>query len=293
MIGPYVLHGPTGTAVKHPALVGVNSDSRFINYLAWFESCQGSRLKLSSDSLALFPSMLPYPEALLPAGTEVGTEEVLTWWTKAFLNAFIAWGNFVTLGCPSSGSSAYEPRVGHRSMGSIRVFTDRLLGEMREFVCLDLVLGKLGCEGKRATVEQLLAQVSCIGGACYMSEPVGRSLPSTAFSVSASRVAIPEVAGTVDPLQWLEPERAQIVANLDQLRLPEPLWEDIVVACHRVSEEDEPALARKLLETGIAVLMPEQDQRNHASFKVGRPSLRSLLYSNATQAQPISSGFGG
>ncbi|CAE7383354.1 unnamed protein product, partial [Symbiodinium microadriaticum] len=218
-----------------------------------------SRLELSSESLALFPSMLPYPEALLPAGTEVGTEEAITWWTKAFLNAFIAWGNFVTLGCPTSGSSAYEPRVGHRSMESIRVFTDELLGEMREFVCLDLVLGRLGCEGKRATVEQLLAQVSCTVGACYMSEPVGGSLPSTALPVTASRVAIPEVAGTVDPLQWLEPERADIVANLDRLRLPEPLWEDIVVACHRVPEEDEPALARKLLETGMAVLIPEQD----------------------------------
>ena len=259
MIGPYVMHVPTSTAVKHPGLVGVNSDTNFIKYLAWFESCQGSRLELSSESLALFPSMLPYPEALLPAGTEVGTEEVITWWTKAFLNAFIAWGNFVTLGCPTSGSSAYEPRVGHRSMESIRVFTDELLGEMREFVCLDLVLGRLGCEGKRATVEQLLAQVSCTVGACYMSEPVGGSLPSTALPVTASRVAIPEVAGTVDPLQWLEPERADIVANLDRLRLPEPLWEDIVVACHRVPEEDEPALARKLLETGMAVLIPEQD----------------------------------
>ncbi|CAE7669804.1 osm1 [Symbiodinium sp. CCMP2592] len=218
-----------------------------------------TRLELSSDVTALFPSMLPYPEALLPAGAEVGSDQVVTWWSKAFLNAFIAWGNFVTLGCPGSDGSAFEPRVGHRCVEAIRAFSDELLGEMREFVSLELVLGELGCEGKRASVQQLLDQVAGRAGASYVIEPTDGGLPSTALPVVAERLAIPARAGQVDPCDWLAADRAAVVNNLEKLRLPEPLWEDVVVACHRVAPEEEPALARRMLETGMAALVPEAD----------------------------------
>ena len=259
MIAPYVLHESVGVNVKHPLLMGWNSDSKFLHYVSWFECVQGSRLELSSDSFALYPAMLPYPDALLSASVVVGSDEAVTWWIKAFLNSFVAWNNFVTLGCPAPNGSAYEPRVGHRSMEGIRVFTDGLLGEMREFVSLDLVLGRLGCEGKRASIEQLLAQVSSKAGACYMSESASGGLPSVALPVVSDRLAIPRKAGEVDPVEWLEPSRAKVVANLEKLRLPEPLWEDIVVACHRVEPAEEPALAQTLLDTGMAVLVPEAD----------------------------------
>ena len=250
--------------MKHPALVGNNSTSDFLSYLTWFESCQGLRLDLSSDSIALFPSMLPYPEALVPTGKEVGSEEAISWWIKTFLNAFVAWGNFVTLGCPSPGGSAYEPRVGHRSMEGMRVFTDELLGEMREFCCLDLVLGRLGCEGKRGSIEQLLERMASTSHACYGAVPVLGEFASVALPVVADRVAVPEEAGKVDPLKWLDPDRGEVVANLPDLRLPEPLWEDVVLACHRVAPEDEPDLARRLLETKMATLVPEADlPRDH------------------------------
>ena len=54
--------------------------------------------------------------------------------------------NFVSLGCTGSDGRAVEPRLGHRCVEAIRAFTHELLGEMREFISLELVLGELGCE---------------------------------------------------------------------------------------------------------------------------------------------------
>ncbi|CAE7273945.1 rluB [Symbiodinium sp. CCMP2592] len=63
------------------------------------------------------------------------------WWSRAFVNTFVAWGNFVTLGCPAEGASAYEPRVSYRCAAEARAFALELLGEVEEFATLDLVLG--------------------------------------------------------------------------------------------------------------------------------------------------------
>ena len=115
----------------------------------------------SGDDVPLFPCVLPYPEVLLieAAGSEFEAGLI---WAKQQLNCFVAWSNYVILGCPEAPC---EPRVTYRCLDEARAFADRLLSEVIEFASLDLVLGRLHCEGKRAAVEALLLQVQGLAGA--------------------------------------------------------------------------------------------------------------------------------
>jgi len=108
--------------VQHPILASRTLNSSFHDYFVWFEGVQGHRLERSGTHVPLFPCMLPYPDAVVTEGETMGEGQVCEWWSRAFVNTFMAWGNFVTLGCPRPGGSAYEPRVGYLS---IRAFADK------------------------------------------------------------------------------------------------------------------------------------------------------------------------
>ena len=146
------------------------------------------------------------------------------------------------------------------SLDEARLYAGKLLADMEQFATPDLVLGHLQCEGKRATVEALLRSVQGLAGACYSDHVFqADSSTSTALPVTSKRVAMPEEAGLVDPLAWLPPDQAEVAANLDELWRELRLWEDICKACHRVPQEEEAELAEKLLSTGVAVRVAEDD----------------------------------
>ena len=204
----------------------------------------------SGNDMPLFPAVLSFPEAAFVEAV-VGDDQALLWWSKAFVNTFVAWSNFVVLGCPGPGSSVLEPRVFYRA--DVQQFSEKLLGEVVEFVSVELVFGSLGCSGKRSVLEEMLRLN-------FASYGVGQvPAPSGALAVDADRVAVPESAGAVDPLEFLSPGQAQVVEHLEDIRLPEHEWGETVVACHRVPKEHEPALARRLLQTGMAQLVKESD----------------------------------
>ena len=155
------------------------------------------------------------------------------------------------LGCPDSHEQAHEPRVSHRSMEDTRVFTDRLLGEVESFYSSDLFLGPQ--KGKRGVLHALFERV-----ACTVSREAS-SLGSTALSVVADRVAVPQEAGNVDPGDWLGEGRAEIFRDLLSQGLPEHPWGEVVTACHRVPLEEEAKLAEKLIANGMVQLVPEAE----------------------------------
>ena len=170
----------------------------------------------------------------------------------------------MVLGCPSPGSRSYEPQGGYLEASAVRHRFDKLLGEVEKFASPALFEGSLTAEGKRGEIESLLDSCTV---ALYGSKTVqaGATPSTSACPVVVDRVAVPEKAGLVDPCEWLEPGRAQVVANLHTLRLPEELWREIVVACHHVPPAEEAGLVRKLLEREMVVLLPESDlPRNQA-----------------------------
>ena len=259
-MAPRPVHVKAGQSLPHPVLAGPNS--KFYDYLCWFEGAQGILPERGAGAnIPLFPCVLPYPEAILTDGVSLDLEGCRRWFAKAFVNTFVAWGNFVTLGCPAEGGSGYEPRVAYLCREEARVMADELLGEVDEFVSVDLALGRLECDGKRGCIEALLEKIRCTGGACYTDLPSqvsGKTL-STALPVCAARLAMPGQAGLVDPGDWLESHRAEIFRDLARLRKPEHLWEDIAAACHRVPPEEEDELARKLIAHGMAIPVPERE----------------------------------
>ena len=247
-------------ASPSPLLMGPNSQSSFISYTSWFEGVQGFLLERSGTNCPLFPGVLPYPE-IIRSGV-VGAEGQLNrlGWAKRFMNTSVCWSNFVSLGCPSAGGR-YEPRGGYRCLAEMRDFADKLLAEVVEFGDLELLSGVLACEGKRGIIDELLSQVQCTVGACYADfrGPGDGEAGVPTLPVRAERIAVPEVAGTVDPCVLLDPVRSEVVANLDRLRKPECEWDEVVRAFHQVPRDEEDKVVRRLLSTKMAVLVPESE----------------------------------
>ena len=256
-MNPANLHASRPVALEHPVLEGKNS--KFSDYVFWFERAQGMLLDRSGNGTPLFPSMLPYPEVILDEGVRVDESGAIEWFRKTFVNTFVCY--FAVLGCPSVRDGCYEPRVAYRSVAEARASADELLGEVEEFISSDLVFGRLDLDGKRSSIDALLQKVQCTAGACY-SELLGQVDSQDlagALPVVSSRVAIPKQARSVDPCAWLPPERAAVLRNLHELRKPEVAWSDVVVACHRVPASEEASLAEHLLAARVAVLVPESD----------------------------------
>lgn len=227
---------------------------------------------MSGDRESLFPSALPYPEVQSEQrGTIVGTTKA-NLWARSYLNFWVAWSNFVILGCPDCRGAVSEPLESYGCGRRMRSFTDRLLGEVEEFMSDVSCTGEVACDGKRASLEEsleLLAASNASYGAGTLPGGVSSKL-SAAMPVTASRIAIPEVAGTVDPRECLDDEKAQILDQLGSFRLPPDQWKEVVKACHRVSEGEESALVRKLLNSKMVTLVPESElPRDHSGELMG------------------------
>ena len=244
---------------------GCSKNSKFVSYYAWLESAHGA-LSIVADSSAapLFPCSLPYPEAFYSEGAISGFSSRTTW-ARRYLNAFVAWCNYVELGCPDCREGVCEPPVTYQSEAFARRFADRWLGEVEEFGSLDLLSGTLELQGGRFAVEQAFDSVKCTA-AGYFSE-AGANL-SGALEVQVDRVAIPEAAGTVNPASILPADRKAVFENLESLRRPEPLWDPVVPSCHRVAPQEEIGLMRKLLKHKMVVLVRECDLPKDSSGRL-------------------------
>ena len=93
-------------AVSTRFLLGGNS--KFVSYYTWFTGVQGTLPVQAGNDVPLFPAVLPFPEASFVEEVQ-GDDQALLWWSKAFVNTFVAWGNYVVLGCPGMESAVLEP----------------------------------------------------------------------------------------------------------------------------------------------------------------------------------------
>ncbi len=241
---------------------GRGPNSKFSRYVSWLYDAQSASLDRSSDVSALFPALLPYLEVLQTNGDALFGEKRRVWWAKSFLNSWIAWCNFMVLGCPTSVGAECEPLAGYRCVQEVRSLTDKLLGEVLEFMDDELCTGAVQLDGNRLSIEEALNSLQSLHGGYGVDHAVPgvtEEKLSSAIPVVASRVAIPEWAGSVDPLDWLPEERRVKVAQLEKLRKPEGMWKEIVPACHRVARSEEAGLVRKLLAHNMVELIPEDD----------------------------------
>ena len=216
-------------------------NSKFSRFYSRLISAHSDLLEVSGSDKALFPGALPYPEVFADEGGGIAGESNTMRWSMSFLNAWVAWSNFVVLGSPDSVGTAQEPRVKYRCQKEMRAFTDDLLGEVVEFFDKSgFCTASFQCDGKRRTLEEAIEACRDLHGSYTIPGVVSGEKPvSTAIPVVASRVAIPEQAGTVELADWLPPERQQVVSDLSKLRQPEHLWDEVVPAFHNVPFEEE------------------------------------------------------
>lgn len=244
-------------------------------------------LALASSDAPLFPACLPYPEALLKEPGELVKDDFSTslLWAKSFVNMLVAWSNYVVLGCPDYKGDKVEPQTAYLPSEAIRPFADGLLGEVTVFGSPELLAGKLTCEGKRRSVEELLERLSCTVSSYEMpleTEEFGGS--SVAMPVVAQRIAVPTNAGTVDPVEWLPADKAEVVRRLDELLLPPALWDEVVTACHRVPKAEEAGLMKRLLECGMVSLFPEDELPRDPKGKPNNAMMERLRWAELPPA---------
>ena len=181
-------------------------------------------------------------------------------WAKAFLNFWMAWSNYVVLGCPDCKGAGLEPQGGFRCQAEVRDYTESLLGEVEKFIDRDFCIEKISFGGDRRLMDEALKSLQKMD-ACYGTPGKSRGVSShkvnVALPVRADRVAIPENAGTVNPLEWLPVSRQAAVADLTSLRLPEEAWGKPITACHQLDRREENKLMRRLLESNMVKLIPE------------------------------------
>ena len=237
-----------------PVLEGENS--KFLSYFRWLCDAHSTLPVVTGSNVPLFPCKLPYPEAIGDFGAITGLSGS-DLWARRHVNTMFAFSNFLVLGCPDCRGNTYEPQGSYQSCDFARQFADGILGEVAEFGSSSLIADALNCSGSRVAVEEIFEEASKQAGP-YMKLDDGGSL-SGALPVVASRVAMPAAAGTVDPLQFLDHDKREVVADLSRLRLPEHLWPEIPVACHRVPKEEEAGLVQKLLDHGMVRLLPESE----------------------------------
>ena len=237
-----------------PFLPGKNS--KFRRYHVWALNAQ-STLSVRTDNSKLFPCALPYPDALAGGSRLDGISK--RWWAKRWVNALFSWNNYIVLGCPES-EGGYEPQAGYHVGRNVRRCADRLLGEIMAFSSEELISFSHVVEGKRTDVEMALDLVedNDLG---YVQPPGNfpNFKKTNTLSVVADRVAIPDSAGLVDPIQHLPPERAAVLKDLHQLKLPEEQWAEVPVVSHQVAASEESKLVRRLLKANMIDIIPEAD----------------------------------
>lgn len=81
---------------------------------------------------------------------------------------------------------------------------------------------------------------------------------NTAKSVKPDRMSLPEEAGVIDPKLFLKGEHFDVFCNMPELVPVKPPPDPTVKGCFKVDKDDVRAVYTRLLESGVAVLLPEE-----------------------------------
>ena len=84
------------------------------------------------------------------------------------------------------------------------------------------------------------------------------SAVNTAKSVKPDRMSLPEEAGVIDPKLFLKGEHLDVFCNMSELVPVKPPPDPTVKGCFKVDKDDVRAVYTRLLESGVAVLLPEE-----------------------------------
>ena len=206
------------------------------------------------------PAPFPFRPALLDGVAPRGggrrarfnrTRRAMLW-----VNALVCYWNFLELGSPQGKTDG--PLVCLSASAEVPEWGWALLSEVRAFGSLEerVSSGSVG----RDQLEELLS--SCplgrYGETCEGAQ-FGGATAEGPLKVVSSLTAMPGKAGVVRPADVLCPERAAVVRDLDKIVLDADARGPIPYACHAVDPDEELLLYARMLQAGVAVLVPEED----------------------------------
>ena len=127
-------------------------------------------------------------------------------WARVQLNLIFSWHSFLALGCPVRAEDLSPSSLS--SSDRARGFAVRLLDEVTSFGDSALIDGSFFPSGSRSVLHDLVEKMQehkySARFGCMNVEQAVRG----AKAVKVDRVAVPDVAGTVEISPWLCEERA-------------------------------------------------------------------------------------
>ena len=224
--------------------------------------------QMSGAGQSPFPMPLPFPDVLglgggprfpriASASRSTQARSRRTCLGKVWVNLLVSHFSYQVLGrprIPAGSVPAWATRP-------LTVVQEELAGRLLRNVARLLASngGSIGpADGGRHRLLTALAQARMD----HYLEPGAEPLSTIAERVELGCIAVPEVAGVVDPLDLprLAKERRAVLANAHSTVLPMSEWPyPLPRACHLIDPEDEIELARRCLKNGMACLIREQD----------------------------------
>ena len=174
--------------------------------------------------------------------------------------------SFLELGSPEDSVAALAGWGPPRRDSHARAYAERLLPEALAFVRSGgghVGGAPLASDDKRERLRAALSLISRSPSGYAAAAAPGADAENfiAAQSVAAkwitsSRLALPSIAGKVDPSPYLCPERRAVFRDLQRLKRPFDEWEHAPRPCHRMHWREELKLYGRLLECRMGALVP-------------------------------------
>ena len=118
-------------------------------------------------------------------------------------------------------------------------------------------------------LEELNKMVSIIRNSQYSPGPYTvEELQSTARPVQPARMSLPEVAGIIDPVDHLKHEHLESFLQMPQTVPHDVPPESPTKGCFKVNPEDVVEVYTKLLDSGVATLIPESQALRNSQGEI-------------------------
>ena len=181
----------------------------------------------------------------------------------------LIWGycNFLQAGCPAKlqDAEAWCQRALSNKWTEVhQSHTSAMFSAVLEFCSLEVPdTPSRGIKKVNELVEMMTATSYHNVGACHWQE-----MQQAARFVDPERMSLPERAGILDPADYLKGPELEQFTHMDQ-RVPiEIVPTARVRPCHRVRKKEVVPVYSKLLQSGVAVLLPEEAALHDASGRL-------------------------
>ena len=236
---------------------GHGAFSRFLKIVRALSSKSSGPRTSPNGECKLFPSLLPSLEHPRVSGSarlrQRGRGRTLAWeWVEVLWALF----TFYEGGAPAQ-TEALEALAKHAARAPWTQLHAEYAGSLHQQI---QSFCRLKDDSPLSRGNQKLSEFfECLKLSHYNPQiPNPSSSVSQAKYVCPERMSLPEQAGVIDPLDFLKGQQREIFENSAAVIPEDHETRAASKACFKVREADQPAVYRKLLQSGVATLIPAE-----------------------------------